>query len=423
MARRAIALMAVVMLATAPFLLAEGNSQPTPAQGAPPAKASTAANECLRLKDNRPSSWDIGEEKHRQAMQRWTDACQQAVTAEPASSRLRIALSHALFSIDKRPEAVVQLRAAAATGDADALVEIYEWHKSWERGDVDRVQLIDRKEAGDALRKAAELGHPFAMHRLAVLLDRGEIVKRDNAEAIRWAERSLQKPDKDWRPEDIAVLLGRLLTKSDKPEDRARGRALLERLSKAGRSDARAYLAIAIRADDPARARTLLEDAVRGAAGAALPPLADMLIKGEGGQADPTRALKLLRANQSLSVATIPAMLGQVYLDGKLVPRDPQEAARLIRAEVQWSIEATIQLARIATENPAVRIDHAKGFLYALTDAAALGEPGAMAALIALKLSPNPQFADKAGGCKLVQRAIDSGDADAKAWAETCAAR
>lgn len=422
MARRAMALMAVAILAAAPFMLTEGNSQTT-SQSAPPARASAAANECLRLKDNRPSSWDIGEEKHRQAMQRWTDICQQAVTAEPANPRLRIALAHALFSIDKRPDAVAQLRAAAATGDADALVEIYEWHKSWERGDVDRVQLVDRKEAGDALRKAAELGHPFAMHRLAVLLDRGEIVKRDNAEAIRWAERSLQKPDKDWRPEDIAVLLGRLLTKSDKPEDRARGRDLLERLSKAGRSDARAYLAVSIRADDAARARTLLEDAMRGATGAALPPLADMLINGEGGQADPARALKLLRANQSLSVAAIPAMLGQVYLDGKLVPRDPQEAARLIRADVQWSIEATIKLARIATENPAVRIDHAKGFLYALTDAAALGEPGAMAALIALKLSPNPQFTDKAGGCKLVQRAIDSGDASANAWVETCASR
>lgn len=419
MVRRSIALMAML---TAPFMLAESQGQTLPTQGAAPAAAS-AAGECLHLADNRPSSWTLGEEKYRQAMQRWTDTCQQAVTAEPSNPRLRIALSKALFSADRRAEAVAQLRAAAAAGDTDALVEIYEWHKSWERGDVDRAQIVDRKEAGDALRKAAELGDPFAMHRLAVLLDRGEIVKRDNAEAIRWTERSMQKPDKDWQPEDIAVLLGRLLTKSDKPDERARGRDLLERLIKAGRSDAKAYLAIAIRADDPTRARALLEEAMRGATGAALPALADMLIKGEGGAADPTRALKLLRANQSLGVAAIPAMLGQVYLDGKLVPRDPQEAAKLIRAEVQWSIDATIQLARIATENPAVRIDHAKGFLYTLTDAAELDEPGAMTALMALKLSPNPQFADKPGGCKLVQRALDSGDAGARAWAEICAIR
>lgn len=421
MARRSIALMAAAMLA-APFMLAEGKGQTVPAQTVAPAEASVAS-ECLRMTDNRPSSWALGEEKYRLAIQRWTDICQQAVDAEPANPRLRIALSKALFSTDRRAEAVAQLRAGAAVGDADALVEIYEWHKSWERGDIDRVQIVGRKEAGDALRKAAELGDPFAMHRLAVLLDRGDIVKRDNAEAIRWAERSLQRPDKDWRPEDIAVLLGRLLTKSDKPDERSRGRELLERLGKAGRSDAKAYLAIAIRADDPVRARSLLEEAMRGATGAALPPLADMLIKGEGGAADPARALKLLRANQSLGVAAIPAMLGQIYLDGKLVPRDPQEAAKLIRAEVQWSIEATIQLARIATENPAVTIDHAKGFLYTLTDAAELGEPGAMAALIALKLSSNPQFADKGGGCKLVQRALDSGDPSARAWAEACAIR
>lgn len=420
MARRSIVLTAMAML-LAPYLLAEGQGQTLPTQGVVP--TASAASDCLHLADNRPSSWTLGEEKYRLTIQRWTDTCQQAVAAEPANPGLRIALSKALFSADRRAEAVAQLRAAAVTGDTDALVEIYEWHKSWERGDVDRVQIVDRKEAGDALRKAAEFGDPFAMHRLAVLLDRGDIVKRDNAEAIRWAERSMQKPDKDWRPEDIAVLLGRLLTKSDNPDERARGRDLLERLGKAGRSDAKAYLAIAIRADDPPRARSLLEEAMRGATGAALPTLADMLIKGEGGPTDPTRALKLLRANQSLGVAAIPAMLGQVYLDGKLVPRDPQEAAKLIRAEVQWSIETTIQLARIATENPAVRIDHAKGFLYTLTDAAELGEPGAMAALIALKLSPNPQFADKSGGCKLVQRALDGGDASARSWTEVCAIR
>ncbi len=419
MARHSIVLMAVTLL-TVPFMLTAGGAQTLPTLGA---TAAGAASECLHQADNRPSSWTLGEEKYRQAIQRWTDSCQQAVTTEPANPRLRIALSKALFSADRRAEAVAQLRAAAATGDTDALVEIYEWHKSWERGDLDRVQVVARKEAGDALRRAAELGDPFAMHRLAVLLDRGEIVKRDNAEAIRWAERSMQKPDKDWRPEDIATLLGRLLTKSDRPEEQARGRGLLERLSKTGRPDAKAYLAIAIRTDDPARARTLLEEAMRGATGAALPALADMLIKGEGGVADPARALKLLRANQSLGVAAIPAMLGQVYLDGKLVPRDPQEAAKLIRAESQWSVEATIQLARIAAENPAVRIDHAKGYLYTLSDAAELDEPGAMAALIALKLSPNSQFADREGGCKLAQRAIDGGDASARRWTESCEIR
>ena len=128
-----------------------------------------------------------------------------------------------MFTPNRRDEAIVPLREAAASGDADALVEIFEWHKSWERGDLAHVQIVKRDEAANALRKAAELGNPFAMHRLAVILERGEMVKRDNAQAIYWAERSLQKPDGEWGDADIATLLGRLLTQSDDPAQRARG--------------------------------------------------------------------------------------------------------------------------------------------------------------------------------------------------------
>ena len=68
------------------------------------------------------------------------------------------------------------LREAAAQGDAERpIYEIYEHHKSWERGDLDKTQLVTR---ADATRRcifgAAELGHPFSMQMLAVLLDRGE---------------------------------------------------------------------------------------------------------------------------------------------------------------------------------------------------------------------------------------------------------
>jgi TPR repeat protein len=92
-----------------------------------------------------------------------------------------------------------------------------------------------------------------------------------------------------------------LLTQSDDPAQRARGLDMLERLTKAGRRDAGAYLAIAIRRDDPVRARSLLESAMWTEVGAALPTLADMLIKGEGGDADPKRALKLLQSNATAS--------------------------------------------------------------------------------------------------------------------------
>ena len=92
------------------------------------------------------------------------------------------------------------------------------------------------------------------------------------------------------------MLLARLLVKSDSPDERARGLDLLEKLSKAGQFGASTELAIAIRKDDPGRARALLEEARRPDPGGATPPLAEMLIAGEGGRADPKRALSLLKA-------------------------------------------------------------------------------------------------------------------------------
>jgi hypothetical protein len=37
-------------------------------------------------------------------------------------------------------------------------------------------------------------------------------------------------------------------------------------------------------------------------------------------------------------------------------------------------------------------------------------EAGAMTALIELKLSPNPQFQDRPGACKLIETAVSRGD-------------
>jgi TPR repeat protein len=383
--------------------------------------ANPLTRECVRMKQDRPSPWDVDEQKYADYLNRYIEACRQAVASDPSDNRAKITLSSALFDADRRDEAVVPLREAAATGDTDALVAIFEWHKSWERGDLDHVQVVKRDEAANALRKAAELGNPFAMHRLAVILDRGEMVKRDNAQAITWAERSLQKPDGEWGEADIATLLGRLLTQSDDPALRARGIDLLERLSKTGRRDAGAWLAIAIRNDDPVRARSLLESAMWNEVGTALPTLADMLINGEGGAADPKRAVKLLESNATGGgTAAISFRLGELYRDGQLVPRDPQKAAELMRNDVQWSVDATLALARLVIDNPTITVGDDKDFLYTLNDHAELGEPNAMATLIALKLSSSPQFADRAGGCALAQHAAADGDDRVKQLLAAC---
>jgi len=163
-----------------------------------------------------------------------------------------------------------------------------------------------------------------------------------------------------------------------------------------------------IRKQDPVRARALLEEARRADPGGAIPPLAEMLIAGEGGPADPKRALSLLNSNKN-SVA-VAGVLGQVYLEGKLVPRNVQEAVSLIDTAGQWDLNARLQVLQILAANPETRLMNSKGVLYYAMEAAELDEPGAMTALIKLKLSANGQFQDKAGACKLIETAVARGD-------------
>ena len=147
-----------------------------------------------------------------------------------------------------------------------------------------------------------------------------------------------------------------------------------------------------------------------------------MLIKGEGGPEDGKRALKLLQSHSNASApASINAALGRIYAEGKLVPRDLQKAADLMRGETQWSVGAKLDYARFVTDNPTVKANNPKRIIYELTEAANLGEPGATTTLIALKLSPNAQFADKAGGCRLAQRAVAAGDESARKFLASCA--
>lgn len=377
---------------------------PTFAQ-TPPA----SVRDCLRYAAAPP---DISDEAaFRKGLATWLDTCRQALQADGSDPRIKASLAQALSADGKRPEAVALYRAAAAQNDAEAAFQLYDSYKSYDRSDVTKPQLVTRVEAEQGLRKAAELGHPYSMWILAVLLDRGSTVRRDPAGAIAWAERAMAKPPKDTSPADIEVRLGHFLAKSGTAEQRTRGIQILE--SHPRRGDAKAYLAKAVRDSDPVRARKLLEEAVRTYPGHAIPLLADMLIKGEGGPKDEKRALSLLQGRSASDVAAVKAGLGQLLLEGRLVPRDVTEAVRLIRLEAQWSQDARLQVMGLLAANPEVRIANAGGFLYDAVEASDLGEPGATAALIDLKLSQSAQFRDQPGGCKLAERTAQGGDATA----------
>ena len=259
------------LLLAAAFLSGAARAQSTPA----------IVSDCERIAD---APVDISDEKAFRKLQKdWLEICQRAIAIDGDNPRVQVALARAFSSTGQDEAAVKLYRAAAAQNSAEGSYNLYERFKSYDRGRVDRPQLVSRAEAEQGLRKAAELGHPYATMMLAILLDRGSTVKRDPAGAIYWAEQALTRPPKDTERAFLLTLLSRLQVKSEKPEERARGIKMLKNLSNS-RGDAAAELGTAIRTGDPVRARKLLEQALRSYPGHAIPPLADMLIKGEGGR-------------------------------------------------------------------------------------------------------------------------------------------
>lgn len=374
--------------------------------------------ECLRLQKSPPDFGMLETDDFRAQLKRWSDICKDAHAADPADEAIMLSLGRVLMSRGERAEALPLFRTVAAKDNVAALREIFEFYKSWDR-DLSKPRLVARAEAEAVLRRAAELGDADAILMLTVRLDRGTLVKRDAAEARIWAARGVANPPKEWGLGFMQTLQARLLAASDRDDERARGVSMLNELIKAGRVDARTQLAKAIRAEDPVRARRLLEEAMNGDPGGAVPLLADMLIKGEGGPADPQRAVTLLKT-KAPDVPGVRAAYGELLLDGKLVPRDVKEAISRIQAGAQFDLGRLLQATQLLAANPDVKISNPKGFLFDVTEAADLGEAGFLAALIDLKLSEHPQFADKSGACALIAAAEKSGEKGASGRAAAC---
>jgi TPR repeat protein len=381
-------------------------ARPEPEPLLPVLTQANAAELCIGLAED-PVEYVSDSALHR----RWELrrlSCNMAFAAHPEDLQLKVQVARNMPH-EQQADALRLLREAAAQGNAEANYEIYEHHKSWDRGDLDKPQLVTRAEAAAALFKAAGLGHPFATQMLVRRLEDGDIVKRDPVAARYWAARAVANPAKGTTRANNLLTLGRLLATSDKAEERARGLEVLEQMANgADVFGAKRELAVAIRKQDPARARQLLEESRRPDPGGAIVPLAQMLISGEGGPAEPKRAVSLLKGVSDSWMAK--GMLGQLALEGKLVPRNVQEAVRLIDLSSGYDYDARIQVLQLLAANPAVRVDDPQPLLYNAAEAAELDEPGAMQALIALKLSANTQFHDRPGACKLIETAVGRGD-------------
>lgn len=371
--------------------------------------------ECHRLAATRGDPWDSeGMRKHKQDL---LSACEQAIAIDPDGANTQAAAGRAYSSNGRDRDAVTLFRAAAAQDHPGAWLELYERHRSWERGKLGRPQLVTRAEAERALRRAAELGEPDAIIALVGRLSRGGILKRDPAEAIYWAREAMKRPPKDRDQASMVITLGAALVKSAKPDERLHGLRLLESVAH-GRGNAIGIMAEALRAEDPVRARKLLEEAIRlwpGYSGY----LADMLLKGEGGPKNEKRAVSLVSGWRASDAPPVRAIYGRLLVEGRLVPRDLKKGIELI-FQGSNDYDTRLELIRALIANPEVPLSYPDGFLYDATEAAELGEPGALATLVELKLSRHVQFGDKAGGCELVAKAARSGDADAAKRAAEC---
>ena len=386
-------------------MLQSGTAPSEAAKPLPVLTAENAVELCQQLFEEPREYIDDTARRRRWDLRR--ESCKMAFEANPANADLKAAYARNL-PYEQKAEAIAMLREAAAQGSAEAYHQLYEHHRSWDRGDLDHVPLVTRAEAAQALRRAAELGHPFSVQMLIRQLEDGDIIKRDPVAARYWAERAAAAKDAS---KGSLLTLGSLLAASDKPDERTRGLDILERLNAPGQPyqlGAKRELALAIRKQDPVRARSLLEEARRPDPGGAVVPLAEMLIAGEGGPADPKRALSLLKGTSDSWMAE--GMLGRLTLAGRLLPRDVQKAVTMIDRASAWDLDARLQVVQLLAEFPEVRVNGPKRVLYDAVQAAELDEPGAMKALIALKLSANAQFQDRPGACKLIETAISRGD-------------
>src|SRR5262249_18147656 len=188
-----LALLAIVGIGAALLLPPLSLEGPTPkaAEPEPVLTAENARSICMELSEN-PKEYLSGEEWERRRERR-TASCDTAFAAAPYDLALKVRVALALPHA-RRAEELAILREAAAQGSPEAYYWIYESYKSWDSGHLDRPQLVTRAEAERSLRMAAQLGHPFATQMLALLLDRGDTVKRDPVAARYWAERAINNP-------------------------------------------------------------------------------------------------------------------------------------------------------------------------------------------------------------------------------------
>ncbi|MDX8505336.1 tetratricopeptide repeat protein [Mesorhizobium captivum] len=358
------------------------------------------------------------------------DKCQAAMLGAPREKRLTLQWLRVEVALDQPGLTwlIPQIKPLADGGSPEANFLLYEFYSVHRRDSADAgAPSVTREMALDALQKAGAAGHLTALMTLLRQYNEGPLLRRDARKLVEAAQHIIDAPVQGQSPgewdsqvrKDMPLLIAQTTLEKDgfTGDEQQKAFHAVEADSQAGTNDlvrsALAYIT-ALRLgrgtpQDAAKARQLLE-ARAGHDDYAIPMLADMLAKGEGGPADGKRAIAMLRV-ATKNVAEAGLMLAGLLLDGKFVGRQPRAAVQLFNAS--WDLDACIRLAGSLLDYDGVQVDYPDLLVERLSDGADAGEPGAALALARLELSDNQQFKNENRARAMLKPLADAGDRDA----------
>src|SRR4029077_4168785 len=135
-------------------LLWPDTAPPEPDQPQPTLTQENAGELCRSLEVD-PKEY-VGDTVLRRRWELRRQSCNMAFADHPDDLYFKVQTAR-WMPYEQKEEAIRLWREAAAQGSAEAYHQIYQHHRSWDRGDLGKVQLVTRAEAAEALRKAAEL--------------------------------------------------------------------------------------------------------------------------------------------------------------------------------------------------------------------------------------------------------------------------
>ncbi|MDX8517300.1 tetratricopeptide repeat protein [Mesorhizobium dulcispinae] len=354
--------------------------------------------------------------------------CQAAMLGAPQEKRLTLQWLRVEVALDQPGLTwlIPQVKPLADGGSPEANFLLYEFYSVHRRDSADAgAPPVTREMALDALQKAGAAGHLTALMTLLRQYNDGPLLRRDARKLVETARHIIDAPVQGQSPGEwdaqlraaMPLLIAQTTLEKDgfTGDEQQKAFHAVEADSQAGTNDsARSALAYitALRLgrgtpQDAAKARQLLE-ARAGHDDYAIPMLADMLAKGEGGPADGKRAIAMLPAAH---VAEAGPMLAGLLLDGKFVGRQPRAAVQLFN--LSWDLDACIRLAGSLLDYDGVRVDYPELLVERLSDGADAGEPGAALALARLQLSDDQQFKNEETARAMLKPLADAGDRDA----------